>query len=372
MVSIMTALWFDVLAAPDRVSVKPHASPVLHAINYLLGDLDARLPDPAARVRRPAELPEPDQGPRPVDYSTGSVGIGATATIWGALAHRYLAGHVEVPVGGRQIALVGDAELDEGAFWEALVDPLDRPARRAAVDRRPQPPVARPRGAGDHRRPAADMFEAAGWHCSRSSTGGGSTSCSGARAARRCGAASTRCPTRSTSACCAPTPPSCASGCRATASSAPTSAAGRRLPDDVLLAALRDLGGHDHAALLEAYERAEAVTDRPSVVLAYTIKGWGLPTAGHPSNHSALLTAGSCRSWPRARRRRGGPVAPAAGGQRGGGAVHAGGERLRRDRRAGGPRRRRRSSWAARTRAASRPSRRSGACSSTSRTTRPR
>ena len=38
----MTALYFDHLRAPDRVSVKPHASPVLHAIEYLLGQLDRR------------------------------------------------------------------------------------------------------------------------------------------------------------------------------------------------------------------------------------------------------------------------------------------------------------------------------------------
>lgn len=40
MVGLMTALWFTQLTRFDRVSVKPHASPVLHAINYLLGDLD--------------------------------------------------------------------------------------------------------------------------------------------------------------------------------------------------------------------------------------------------------------------------------------------------------------------------------------------
>ena len=41
-VSIMTVLYFAHLRGPDRVSVKPHASPVLHAINYLLGRLDVR------------------------------------------------------------------------------------------------------------------------------------------------------------------------------------------------------------------------------------------------------------------------------------------------------------------------------------------
>src|SRR5260370_16872491 len=45
MVSIMTSLWFRHLRAEDRVSVKPHPSPVLHAINYLSGQLaDPYLP----------------------------------------------------------------------------------------------------------------------------------------------------------------------------------------------------------------------------------------------------------------------------------------------------------------------------------------
>ena len=125
MVAIMTALYFEHLRAPDRVSVKPHAAPVLHAINYLLGPARRAVPDRAARVRRAAELSRAGSRiPIPVDFSTGSVGIGATATIWSALAHRYVAGHFEVPQGGRQVALVGDAELDEGAIWEALVDPM--------------------------------------------------------------------------------------------------------------------------------------------------------------------------------------------------------------------------------------------------------
>src|SRR4029078_12173255 len=61
--------------------------------------------------------------PVPADFSTGSVGIGATATVWSALAHRYVAGHFEAPRGGRPIALVGDAELDEGEVWGALLVP---------------------------------------------------------------------------------------------------------------------------------------------------------------------------------------------------------------------------------------------------------
>ncbi len=108
----------------------------------------------------PSRLKDPD----PVDFSTGSVGIGATATLWSALAHRYVAGHFEVPRGGREVALVGDAELDEGAVWEAVVDPTIArlgevlwvvDVNRQSLDR-VVPDIAVGR--------LAAMFEAAGWH----------------------------------------------------------------------------------------------------------------------------------------------------------------------------------------------------------------
>ncbi len=119
MTTIMTTLWFQHLRAGDRVSVKPHASPVLHAINYLLGDLDERYLTTLREFGGLQSYPSRSKDPDPVDYSTGSVGIGATAPIWGALARRYVrAGE------GRQYSLVGDAELDEGAVWEAILDPM--------------------------------------------------------------------------------------------------------------------------------------------------------------------------------------------------------------------------------------------------------
>src|SRR5918998_1270289 len=121
MVSLMTALWLRVLEAPDRVSVKPHASPVLHAINYLLGRLDARYLTTLREFGGLQSYPSRTKDPDPVDYSTGSVGLGATAPVWGAIAHRYVAGHFDVPRGGRQIALIGDAELDEGAGWQSVM-----------------------------------------------------------------------------------------------------------------------------------------------------------------------------------------------------------------------------------------------------------
>jgi pyruvate dehydrogenase E1 component len=292
MVSIMTALWFDHLRGQDRVSVKPHASPVLHAIEYVLGQLDAEYLTTLREFGGLQSYPSRLKDPVPADFSTGSVGIGATAPIWSAIAHRYVAGHFDVPRGGRQVALLGDAELDEGAIWETLVDPVVPrigevlwivDLNRQSLDRI-VPDIAAGRIAG--------MFEAAGWQTISVKYGrwlrelfereGG-----GALRRRidgmpneefqrllRSDAAELR-------------------------ERLPGSGRGRRdlerivgdLDDEELLRAIRDLGGHDLSDLLDAYAQADAVTDRPTVIFAYTIKAWRLATQGHPANHSALLSS---------------------------------------------------------------------------------
>ena len=93
MVDIMVALWFHTLTARDRVSVKPHASPVLHAINYLLGDLDVSYLSSLRKKGGLQSYPSRVKDPGTVDFSTGSVGIGATAALWAAMAHRYTSSH---------------------------------------------------------------------------------------------------------------------------------------------------------------------------------------------------------------------------------------------------------------------------------------
>jgi pyruvate dehydrogenase E1 component len=90
LVSVMTSLWFRQLRPQDRVSVKPHASPVLHAINYLLGELDESYLPTLRAFGGLQSYPSRAKDPDPVDYSTGSVGIGATAPVWGAVARRYV------------------------------------------------------------------------------------------------------------------------------------------------------------------------------------------------------------------------------------------------------------------------------------------
>lgn len=292
MVSVMTALYFAFLRAPDRVSVKPHAAPVLHAINYLLGRLDPAYLTSLRQFGGLQSYPSRLKDPGPVDFSTGSVGIGATATLWSALAHRYVAGHFDVPQGGRQVALVGDAELDEGAIWEGLVDPMV-PAlgealwivdlNRQSLDR-VVPDIAAGR--------IGSMFEAAGWQTITVKYGrmlrGLFERPGGAALRARIDAMSNEEYQRLLR--------SPASELRERLPGEGRGARGitrvtKGLDDDELRRAVRDLGGHDLADLLEAFAAADAVSDRPTVVFAYTIKAWGLPTEGHPGNHSALLTS---------------------------------------------------------------------------------
>jgi pyruvate dehydrogenase E1 component len=294
MVSIMTSLWFGHLRAQDRVSVKPHASPVLHAINYLLGELDESYLPTLRAFGGLQSYPSRVKDPDPVDYSTGSVGIGATAPIWGAVARRYLdsrfADGGELPA-GRQYSLLGDAELDEGAVWEAIVDPgvaeLGEVVWVVDVNRQSLDRVV-PLIAADRLR---GMFTAAGWQVITLKYGrlleelftrpGGDALRHRIDAMPnpeyqrllRCDAAELR---RRLPA-----------GDEQRDESIAGLIAG--LDDAALAAAIRNLGGHDLAALDDAYRAI--VDDRPTLILAYTIKGYGLPIEGHPQNHSALLTA---------------------------------------------------------------------------------
>ncbi len=297
MVSIMTALWFGFLEAPDRVSVKPHASPVLHAINYLLGHLTPRDMESLRAYGGLQSYPSRVKDPDPVDFSTGSVGIGATATLWSALAHRYVAGHFEVGVGGRHIAIIGDAELDEGAVWEAVADPMIAQLgevmwivdlNRQSLDR-VVPDIAIGRLTG--------MFQAAGWHVVTVKYGRFLSELfarrGGADLRRRIdemGNEEYQRLLRSDDGELRERLPGTGRARQRVA------ALVAELDDAELRRAIRDLGGHDLDALLDAYREADAAVDRPVVVFAYTVKGWRLPTEGHPANHSALLTPDQMRA----------------------------------------------------------------------------
>jgi pyruvate dehydrogenase E1 component len=121
----MTALYFEVLRPQDRLAVKPHAGPVFHAMNLLYG---RQTPEKMEGLRQFGGVqPYPSRvkdGPE-VDFSTGSVGLGVALTSFSSLISDYVRlhnlGRPDLPP-GRHIAIAGDAELDEGNIYEALLE----------------------------------------------------------------------------------------------------------------------------------------------------------------------------------------------------------------------------------------------------------
>src|SRR6202165_5827803 len=122
--TIMTALYFDVLRPQDRVAVKPHASPIFHAIQYLLGEQTQKRLQTFRGYKGAQSYPSRTKDADDVDFSTGSVGLGVAQTLFSSLVQDYVRAHgwgLERPE-GRMIALVGDAELDEGNIFEAILE----------------------------------------------------------------------------------------------------------------------------------------------------------------------------------------------------------------------------------------------------------
>jgi len=293
-VSLMTALYFDALRLDDVVAVKAHASPAFYAIQYLRGRLRA---DDLRGLRTFGGLqayPSRRKNPDVVDLSTGSMGLGAVAATFGGLATRYLVDHGHAAAPARFVVMVGDAELDEGNVWEALGEEHVRrlgnvlwivDVNRQSLDR--VVPDARPLQ-------LAEMFRAGGWRVEELRWGrklrGRFARPGGDRLRTRLESMSNaeyqrllRQP---------------AGALRKTLLTAPDGSLDPALdrgladvPDEALAGLIADVGGHDLALIADAYAAAALVRDRPSVILAHTIKGWGLPFAGDPLNHTMVTSS---------------------------------------------------------------------------------
>jgi pyruvate dehydrogenase E1 component len=289
MVEIMTSLWFSELTEADRVSVKPHASPVLHAISYLLGDLDESKLSTLRQKGGLQSYPSRSKDPDTVDFSAGSVGIGATATIWAAMSHRFVSDRYAASrKSGRFIGLLGDAELDEGAIWEAVADPsvgqlgellwiVD--LNRQSLDRVvPDSQIMRLQG----------MFEAAGWQVLTRKWGTRIQELfarpGGADLRRRLETM----PNEEYQRMLRSADSEIFDRLRSSSSTPAMETLLGSLTATEQAAAVRDLAGHDIGLLLDTYKQVDPT--RPTVIFAYTIKGRGLATEGHPNNHSALLS----------------------------------------------------------------------------------
>lgn len=290
MVGIMTALWFRHLHAADRVAVKPHASPVFHAIQYLMGNLDrsylTRLRSFGGIQAYPSRTKDPDH----VDFSTGSVGLGAAAPLFAGVVRRYVDAHFGSRSDARFIGILGDAELDEGSVWEAIADPATEGLgnvmwvvdfNRQSLDRVVP---------GIRIQQWRSQFDAAGWHVKEVKYGHrmrAAFALPGGDVLRHW---IDQMPNEQYQSLFALTGADLR-GRFVEGAPHELGAFVEQFDDVELRSIVTDLGGHDILALLEAFDECDAEKSRPSVVFAYTVKGWGLPTAGDPRNHSSLLTA---------------------------------------------------------------------------------
>jgi pyruvate dehydrogenase E1 component len=291
MTAIMAALYFHALGPNDKVAVKPHAGPVLHAIHYLMGSQSREQLENFRGFKGMQSYPSRTKDRIPVDFSTGSVGLGVAVTAFASLVQDYLLAHgMMAPAeAGRMIALMGDAELDEGNIYECLIEAYKHDIRNCwwIVDYNRQSLDATT--AERMFRQFDEIFASCGWRVVTLKYGAKQQ----AAFAEPGGAALKAWIDE-------------AGNADYAALTYLGGAAWReRLlkdlgedvrplldarDDEALADLMTNLGGHDMASLVEAFDGAQ--DDVPTLFIAYTIKGKGLPFAGHKDNHSGLMNPG--------------------------------------------------------------------------------
>ena len=287
-VSVLTALWFGHLAVDDRIGIPPDAAPVHHALRYLSGDLRRSDLETLGSLGGLQVQPSRPLDPDGVDFSTGAVGPGAVAPVFAAAVRRYVDQRFGDRPESRFVSVIGDDDLDLGDIWEAIADPvcagLGRVMLVVDLNRQGLDRVVPDARATRLKR----FFSDSGWHVVEAKYG------------HRLQAAFAR--------------PrgdalryhfdSMANEDYQELFSLPITDLRERFlfgaqpevvdllepyDDQALADLVFNLGGHDMDALIDCFQACDAEKYRPSVVFAYTVKGWSLPTAGAPDNHSALL-----------------------------------------------------------------------------------
>lgn len=289
--TIMSALYFHVLKPEDRVAVKPHASPVFHAIQYLFGRQTREKLENFRGFKGAQSYPSRTKDIDDVDFSTGSVGLGVAQTLFSSLVQDYVKSHgwMKDRSEGRMIALVGDAEMDEGNIFEALAEGWKHGLRNTwwVVDYNRQSLDAVVREGLWEK--FETMFRNFGWDVVIVKYGRLMREAFAEPGGEALKAWIDNCPNALYAAL-------CFQGGAAfrkhlhdeIGDQGPITKLIDRRSDDELLALMSNLGGHDMASMLEAFEKIDH--DRPVCFIAYTIKGVGLPFQGHKDNHAGLMT----------------------------------------------------------------------------------
>ncbi|MEQ1950189.1 transketolase [Mesorhizobium sp. CN2-181] len=290
--TIMTALYFSALRPEDRVAVKPHASPIFHAIQYLLGNQSLEKLQNFRGYKGAQSYPSRTKDVDDVDFSTGSVGLGVAQTLFSALAQDYVRAKgwgLERPE-GKMVALIGDAEMDEGNIFEALLEGWKHGVRNTwwVVDYNRQSLDAVVREGLWARFEA--IFRNFGWDVVILKHGELQQQAFSEPGGEKLREWIDACPNQLYSAL---TFQGGAAWRKRLSDDLGDQGPVSRLidsrSDDELARLMGNLGGHDLPSILDAFEQARK-HDRPTCFIAYTIKGFGLPLAGHKDNHAGLMT----------------------------------------------------------------------------------
>jgi len=288
--AIMTALYFAVLKPEDRVAVKPHASPIFHAIQYLFGKQTREKLENFRGYGGAQSYPSRTKDSDDVDFSTGSVGLGVAITSFASMVQDYVHAHgwSGGRPKGRMIALVGDAELDEGNIYEALLEGWKFGLKNTwwIIDYNRQSLDAVVRE--DLHTRFEQLFAAMGWDLVVLKYGKLQQAAFAEPGGERLKQWIDSAPNQLYSAL-------IFQGGAAwrkrlmddLGDQGDVSKLIERRTDDELSALMCNLGGHDVASVLEAFEAIDH--DRPVCFLCYTVKGFGLPLAGHKDNHAGLM-----------------------------------------------------------------------------------
>jgi pyruvate dehydrogenase E1 component len=286
MTAIMAALYFHALGPNDRVAVKPHAGPVLHAVHYLLGSQSREALENFRGFGGAQSYPSRTKDKIPVDFSTGSVGLGVAITLFASLVQDYLTAHGMMDEGdrGRFVALIGDAELDEGNIYEAIIEGAKHDVRNLwwIVDYNRQSLDATSADRMFER--FDEIFRSCGWRVVELRYGKKLACALNDNKALKLwfeGLSNAELSALHYQA-------GAAWRSRIEIELGKKAAAFLKQHDDTALAALfTDLGGHCMETLVEAFDAAQ--DDIPTLFIAWTIKGFGLPFAGHKDNHAGLM-----------------------------------------------------------------------------------
>jgi pyruvate dehydrogenase E1 component len=291
MVTLMTALYFDTLNPADRVAVKPHAGPVFHAIQYLMGRQSLEKMQNFRGFGGVQSYPSRTKDSDDVDFSTGSVGLGVAITAFASMIQDYVRAKAwSKTTEGRMIALVGDAELDEGNIYECLQEGWKHGLRNCwwiiDYNRQSLDGVVR-EGLSDR---IGGIFETFGWDVVTLKYGALQQAAFAEPGGEALRAWIDACPNQLYAA--LTFQGGAAWRKRLTdelADQGHLTALLDRRTDAELAELMENLGGHCLTSVRDAFAAARK-HDRPTVFVAYTIKGWGTPLAGHKDNHAGLMT----------------------------------------------------------------------------------